>query len=163
MRTEHPIRYLRDQEAGLELIFCRDSSISYPLHNHASVFTVGLVLRGCVFLTAGGRSSVREKGDSFTVPPYVPHSLEARRPYSLLTLCVDKNILCKYSKDGIENNIRHLLAVCGSECTEAQASRLLRVVDSLGRALPSTNAARGIPRQCLLLLSGVFKKIVFNN
>lgn len=120
MRAEHPIRYLRDKSAGLELILCRDSSISYPLHNHASVFTVGLVLRGCVFL-------------------------------------------CKRGKDEIESNIRHLLAVCGSEWIEAHTNRLLLAVDSLGRARPSTNAARGIPRQCLLLLSGVFKKIVFNN
>ncbi|MDE6913150.1 MAG: hypothetical protein K2P35_05575 [Lachnospiraceae bacterium] len=45
------IRYLYSAQTGIELIFCERSTISYPLHNHVSVLTIGIVLDGSVMLT----------------------------------------------------------------------------------------------------------------
>lgn len=43
------IQYLADPNQPFELIICENSTISYPLHNHISVYTVGLVLQGAFF------------------------------------------------------------------------------------------------------------------
>ena len=48
--AETKIHYMHDIHSGAELIFCDNSAISYLLHNHVSVFTVGMVLEGSVLL-----------------------------------------------------------------------------------------------------------------
>lgn len=141
MPKENHIQYLYDRKADIELILCIDSAISYPLHNHVSVLTIGLVLCGSIFLTVGDNSFTCETDNSFTILPYVPHTIEAQNPYSLLTLCINKNIIRKCSKDEIKNNIRHLLTVtCELELTENQTIHLLNCLDSLDKALLSYSA-----------------------
>ncbi len=44
------IRYLFHAKTGIELIFCENSTISYPVHNHVSVLTVGILLDGAIIL-----------------------------------------------------------------------------------------------------------------
>lgn len=135
MQKVNNIKYLYDRNADIELILCIDSTISYPLHNHVSVLTTGLVLCGSIFLTVGNNSYTCKKDSSFTILPYVPHTIEAKNPYSLLTLCINKNIINKDSKDEIKNNIRHLLAVaCEVELTKIQTIQLLNCLDSLDNA-----------------------------
>ena len=46
------IRYIYNSNMGMELIFCENSTISYPTHNHVSVLTIGIVLDGSIVLTA---------------------------------------------------------------------------------------------------------------
>lgn len=141
MQKVNHIQYLYDRKADIELILCIDSAISYPLHNHISVYTIGLVLGGSILLTVGDNSFTCEKDNSFTILPYVPHTIEAQNPYSLLTLCINKNIISKYSKDEIKNNIRHLLTVsCALELTENQTIHLLNCLDSLDKTLLSYSA-----------------------
>lgn len=38
------IDYFYNEQTDLEWILCRQSSLSYPLHSHASVFAIGIVL-----------------------------------------------------------------------------------------------------------------------
>ena len=83
------VRYLPGDRA--ELIVCRESAISYPLHNHVSMVTMGVVLDGEIELTVGGVSRVCRENDGFLLLPYVPHSINAKSRYTLLSLCVDKN------------------------------------------------------------------------
>ena len=129
------VQYLYDRNADIELILCIDSAISYPLHNHVSVLTIGLVLCGSISLTVGDNSFTCKKDNSFTILPYVPHTIEAQNPYSLLTLCINKNVINKCSKDEIKNNIRHLLAVaCELNLTEIQTIQLINCLDSLDNA-----------------------------
>lgn len=138
MQKTNSVQYLYDRNADIELILCTDSAISYPLHNHVSVFTIGLVLCGEVSLTVGGNSFTCKKDSCFTILPYVPHTIEAGNPYSLLTLCINKNIISKYSKDETKNNIRHLLATaCKLNLTEIQTVQLLSCLDSLDNTLLS--------------------------
>lgn len=135
MQKVNNIQYLCDRNVDIELILCIDSAISYPLHNHVSVLTIGLVLCGSISLTVGNNSFTCKKDSSFTILPYVPHTIEAQNPYSLLTLCINKNIINKCSKDEIKNSIRHLLAAaCELELTEIQTIRLLNCLDSLDNA-----------------------------
>lgn len=91
------VRYLHDIEHHLELIYCDNSTISYPLHNHISVFTAGIVLDGSILLNAGQTVHSYGKNQIFLIPPYMPHSIMASDTYSLLSLCIHKNLL-HYSK-----------------------------------------------------------------
>ena len=95
--AETKIHYMHDIHSGAELIFCDNSAISYPLHNHVSVFTVGMVLEGSVLLRVGQSSKIYGKDQIFAILPYVPHSITAKENYSLLSLCIRKDIL---SRDG---------------------------------------------------------------
>ena len=68
--------YLRGN--GIELVICKQSTISYPLHNHVSVYTLGFVLEGAIELvTDRGRNIYRENG-TFVILPYTPHCVNAR-------------------------------------------------------------------------------------
>lgn len=145
MKETNHIIYLRRKPDDLELIVCRNSVISYPLHNHISVFTVGLVLYGSVSLTVGDDSFLCEKDSSFTIPPYIPHMIEAKTPYSLLTLCIGKNALHRRSKDKLKQHILHLLtSVCELELTEIQTARLSDCLDFSGNALLSSPSESSI-------------------
>lgn len=118
------VGYLRGDRA--EVIVCRGSALSYPRHNHVSTLTVGLVLEGAVELaTDRGTELCRENG-LFALPPYVPHSLSARAPCTLVSLCVSKE-----------------LAVPGDleEAREAAASLLRRV---LGRSEAERRLLEGL-------------------
>ena len=68
--------YLRRN--NVELVICKQSTISYPLHNHVSVFTLGFIFEGTIEL-------VTDKG---SILPYTPHYINAESCYSLLSLCI---------------------------------------------------------------------------
>ncbi|MCH5249236.1 MAG: helix-turn-helix transcriptional regulator [Lachnospiraceae bacterium] len=130
MQKPNCVQYLYDKSIGIELILCNNSLISYPLHNHVSVFTIGLILCGSVLLTIGGNSFICEKDNPFIILPYVPHIIEAKTPYSLITLCINKNILIKCNKNEIQNSIRNLLtAVSDLNITEKQTYQLMNCLD----------------------------------
>lgn len=143
MKAVGDILYLRDESAGMELILCGNSAISYPPHNHVSVFTAGLVLRGEISLTVGGGAFVRRENDTFSLPPHTLHRIEAGEPYSLLTVCVDK----RRRLDGEGDHVRRLLAaVPGLELTQGQLARLFGCFTSRppesGAAAPFVARAR---------------------
>ena len=73
--TPNNIRYLCNSKTGIELIYCVNSTISYPLHNHISVLTIGIVLDGSVILTTNRDTRTYNKNDTFAILPYVPHSI----------------------------------------------------------------------------------------
>lgn len=87
------IRYLKQQDPGLEYIIIKSSTQSYPLHNHVSTAVASMVIDGAIQLTIDQTSSVYHANQIFVIPPYTPHKLTAHTPYTLYTLCVDKNSL----------------------------------------------------------------------
>ena len=107
--TSNNIRYLYNSKTGIELIFCDNSTISYPLHNHVSVLTIGIILDGSIVLTTNQGAKTYGKNKTFIIPPYVPHSISAYKNYTLLSLCIDKNVVLQYSTDTIRDNILSLL------------------------------------------------------
>lgn len=87
------IQYFSAPGQPFEVIICQNSTISYPLHNHISVYTVGLVLQGSLLLGVGKQTCLCQAGSSFVLPPYQPHFIKAQATYSLLTVCIDKQSL----------------------------------------------------------------------
>lgn len=124
-------RYFRGD--GLELVVCRRSTVSYPLHNHISVFTLGLVLDGALELAAGGETRTYRGGGTFLIPPYAPHGIKAKSRYTLLSLCVDKGIA---AGGGPEDTADFLRAAAGRLTLEAGALDALYGLASALRAVP---------------------------
>lgn len=84
------IRYFRAKTLGLELIRSEAARRFYPLHSHVSSFVLGLVLGGSLTLTQEHGSRRYHRDQSFSIPPYAPHSLTTDSACALLCLCVDK-------------------------------------------------------------------------
>ncbi len=132
------IRYLYNAQTGIELIFCKDSTISYPLHNHVSVLTIGIILDGSLVLTTNKETRVYKQNETFTIFPYVPHSISAHNSYTLLTLCIDKNAVNDVTVTTIQKRIGLLLmqALNMGNINQYQILQLLNCLDKI--ADPST-------------------------
>lgn len=132
------ISYLYDKNTGIELIYCSNSAISYPLHNHTSVFTFGLILQGSISLTIAGKSSIYGEDGLFAIPPYIPHSIESQNTYTLLTFCINKNALVRCNITELTQNMLRLLdSIRGLELTAIHASLLIDLLNLLNYGLPS--------------------------
>ena len=83
--------YLRGN--GMELVVCKQSAISYPLHNHVSVYTLGFVLEGAVELVTDRGSHIYREDETFAVLPYTPHCINAQPRYTLLSLCINAELV----------------------------------------------------------------------
>lgn len=91
-------RYLRGN--GLELVICKQSAISYPLHNHVSVYTLGFVYEGAVELVTDRGGKIYRENETFVIPPYTPHRVNPQPRYTLLSLCVSSNLVSSLTLEG---------------------------------------------------------------
>lgn len=132
MRTNN-IRYLYSAETGIELIFCKDSTISYPLHNHVSVLTIGIILDGSVVLTINQEARVYRQNETFAISPYVPHSIGAHDRYTLLSLCIDKNVVNTVDVTTVQKRIAFLFmqALNMGKINQYQILQLLNRLDEI--------------------------------
>lgn len=110
MLKANSIQYLYDKTSDMELIFCHNSSISYPLHNNVSVFTIGLVTYGSISLSVGNKAKLYEANHTFIIYPYAPHTINVVTPYTLLTLCIHKNTVIHCNRAKIKQSLQQKLA-----------------------------------------------------
>lgn len=136
------IRYLYDVDRKLELIFCDQSKISYPLHNHISVFTIGIVLGGSILLNRNQTTHIYSKNQTFIIPPYVPHSIKAKDTYSLLSLCIHKDLWndSRTNRDKIMDDIINLvIAALGLD--KINQALILQLVNCLSSCVDMYSAS----------------------
>ena len=77
--------------------------------SHVSVLTIGIILDGSLVLTTNKETRVYKQNETFTIFPYVPHSISAHNSYTLLTLFIDKNAVNDASVTTIQKRIGLLL------------------------------------------------------
>ena len=130
--TSNNIRYLHNSKTGIELIFCDNSTISYPLHNHVSVLTIGIILDGSILLTTNQEAKIYGINETFIIPPYMPHSISAHENYTLLSLCINKNVVTQDTTDIIKNHIVSLLTdtLTTEKINQYQINQLLNRLNS---------------------------------
>ena len=132
------IRYLYNTQTGIELIFCKDSTISYPLHNHVSVLTIGIILDGSLVLTKNKETRVYKQNETFTIFPYVPHSISAHDSYTLLSLCIDKNAVNDIDVITIQKHIGFLL-MQALNMRKINQYQILQLINCLDKTSDSSN------------------------
>lgn len=134
------IRYLYSAETGIELIFCENWAISYPLHNHVSVLTIGIILDGSLVLTTNKEARIYEQNETFAIFPYMPHSISTRGRYTLLSLCIDKNTVNDVDIATIQKRIGLLLTqAAGSLLAQINQSQILQLINCLDEIADSPN------------------------
>lgn len=103
------INFFHSKSSEIEIVYCKNSHISYPEHNHISVYTIGLVIEGCLELVRKDETSVCYAGHVYIIPPYEPHTIISRNGgYSILSVCIHKNIFSKYGIKGISDTFVEL-------------------------------------------------------
>ncbi len=98
MAEKRKVYFFHYLNTGIELVISKNSIYSYPLHNHTSVFIVGMILNGEIKLKISEKSYNYKFKQIFIIPPYIPHEIEVISSYSLLSICINKNLL---KKEGI--------------------------------------------------------------
>lgn len=137
------IKYIYNPSRTLEIVLCRHSASTYPLHNHTSVLTMILLLAGSIELAVGSQLHSLVPDELQVIPPYTPHSLSTKSSYSLLSLCINKDYLLN-NQLSIVQQVRELLELLNtnSSCeqiNQQHIKQLLRHLNSLDvRALQST-------------------------
>ena len=107
-------RFVLDPELGVELLASAGRSADYPWHSHVSTRVIGLVRQGAVTLFRRHNTRETEQtlhaGELFILNPHEAHRLSASRPYALLNLCVDVQMLA--TPGSMEVIARRLSMLC---------------------------------------------------
>jgi len=69
----------------------------YPEHIHASMYTVGIVLRGNVAIKKKEQILHYKPNMAYVIFPCEPHTIYSDNNYSMLSVCISKNFVCNYS------------------------------------------------------------------
>ncbi|MDU1911548.1 helix-turn-helix domain-containing protein [Fusobacterium sp.] len=109
MLKKGKIYFFHYLNTGIKLIISENSIYSYPLHNHVSVFIVGMILKGEIKLKISEKSYNYKLKQIFIIPPYISHEIEALSPYSLLSICINKNLLREEGITGVQKIIQPIL------------------------------------------------------
>lgn len=109
MENKGKIKFFHYLNTGIELVISENSLHSYPLHNHISVFIIGMVLNGEVKLKIADKSYNYKLRQIFIIPPYISHGIEAEKSYSLLSICINKNLLREEGITGIQRILNLIL------------------------------------------------------
>ena len=78
------ITYFHSKIHEIEIVYCKDSKVAYPEHNHSSNYVIGLVLNGKIQLTHANTLKLISKNDFFLILPYEPHMIQS--PYGQYTM-----------------------------------------------------------------------------
>ncbi|MDR1732312.1 MAG: AraC family transcriptional regulator [Synergistaceae bacterium] len=124
----------------VQVICLRNWTKPYPLHNHVSVYTTGLVIRGKAALTLAGREIQTEAGEAFIVFPYEPHALSPLGPMDMVSLCLPKEIAGRDAA-GLKTLIQVVIRSLREEGT-LQAEDDAAFSRVLGNAFTPSEAAR---------------------
>ena len=131
------------QGTGAEVIVCRGSALSYPRHNHVSTLTLGLVLEGVVELSTDWGAQICRENDLFALPPYAPHSLSAKSPCTLVSLCVRKDLTASEGPAAArEAAASHLPRALGRPEAEGRLLEGLSLLAPAGQSAPKGLLAR---------------------
>lgn len=79
--------------SNIEFIYIKNSNLSYKEHNHISIYTIGILLNGEIKISTKEDSYYIKENDFYIFSPYEPHSIKCIKPYSLITICLNKNYL----------------------------------------------------------------------
>lgn len=85
--------------------------MNYRFHNHTSHYVFCVVLNGCVNFKLKNREINYYANESFTIVPYVPHSILLDKKSKLLSLCVGTQLFDEYTSDELLPIVEKVLCV----------------------------------------------------
>ncbi len=132
------VTFFRSESEEIELIYCRNSRISYPPHTHVSSYTLGLVTEGSVVFKQDGNRGICHSGDFFVVSPDTVHEVCAlEEEYSILSVCFRKDVIYRQDPENVLRIVGNLAnqLVAGNYIDAGQIAMLGDAVEVLYRNL----------------------------
>ncbi|AET66205.1 transcriptional regulator containing an amidase domain and an AraC-type DNA-binding HTH domain [Desulfosporosinus orientis DSM 765] len=91
------IKYFCSKSCQVELVYCKDTKIAYPEHNHVSHYIIGLVINGKIQLKNANQLKIISKNDFFIISPYATHRIESIfGMYTMITVCIGTDFVKEY-------------------------------------------------------------------
>lgn len=90
-------KFFKSSDSLFEVIYSKDSRISYGNHCHSSSFVTGIILSGGVIIKNKDGFRKYGTGEIFSIVPFSAHSITAAPKYSMLTLSVKSGFFKKSS------------------------------------------------------------------
>lgn len=110
------ILYYHARLMGISLIHSKQSNVSYPIHNHTSVYIIGLIVSGSIILKKRNSCHSYQGGQSFLIWPYEPHSLVATDEYDMVSLCISNSFIqCHSFKEASRIIIKYMKMLSNGE------------------------------------------------
>ena len=126
------IKYYKTQNNDLEYVYSSNMDLSFPKHNHISIYTIGLVLQGTIILERKESKYKCIEDDLFIISPYEPHSIEPLNGrYTLLSLCINKKVI----KNSNLEEVIHAIKSTSEKLVEngvIDDSRMLAITEAVG-------------------------------
>lgn len=92
--------YYQNKVQGIEIVHLQDSSLAYPMHNHASIYSFIIVMTGEIEVTVGKQKKSYTRGDIIVILPYEVHEIiPMTKTYSMLTFCIRKTLIVDQNAD----------------------------------------------------------------
>ena len=106
------IKYFHTEKEFVEVIYIKNSKISYCQHNHKSIYTIAIIIDGSLKIQEENIKCEYFAGDVYVVKPYKSHSIEAGIcGYSSLIFCIKSEFVKKYSFEKVGKYIDNI--ICG--------------------------------------------------
>ena len=96
LQEKTAVYYGKTAYEALEFVSLSHAFFSYPKHCHISSYTMGIVLKGKLFVSVNQTTTLCEKNDVFTICPYEMHELQSLGAYDLLVMSLKKSFLEHY-------------------------------------------------------------------
>ena len=110
MLSPKTVHFYEAKNSPIEIVFLSKATCSYPVHNHISVYTFGLILDGYLKITRSEKTEIQQ--DGFMIPPYEPHCISAILPYDLVSICIEKHYLSSTPKENLVSSVRTQIKNC---------------------------------------------------
>lgn len=94
------LNYFKIKTGEIEIVYCKDSKINYSEHNHISIYTIGIILNGEIYLKHSDKEEKLVADDFFLILPYEPHAIcSGEDGYTMISVCIKKKFVSDYDKE----------------------------------------------------------------
>lgn len=101
------VTFYYSQDNKIEIIYCTQSDIIYPMHTHSKNYVLGFVTEGAIKINLDTGDKVCGKNDFYIIPPNTNHGFRTYQSnmYSMVLVCLPEDLLYDRGMDYILGEI----------------------------------------------------------
>lgn len=121
------IKYFFSKSDCAELVYLKNSRLSFAEHNHISTYTIGIITDGVIMLNRNSENKLYKKYDYYIIAPYESHSISSDgKEYSMISVCINKEYVSENNRNYLLELISELISYVNEE--ELVKNKLLQIV-----------------------------------
>ena len=133
------MKFVYSENLPIELVVTEEMNMNYRFHTHTSHYILCVVLNGCVNLKLKNKEINYYTNESFTIAPYVAHSILLDKKSKLLSLCIGTQLFDEYTSDELVPVVEKILYSFFSKSTFNPVMemfiKLIRKIYQINRSL----------------------------